>query len=93
MSGVNIPVDNFEDFVCKRDTTAKSEGSYKFTPCNGTYFKPVVRIKTYRGFLSQGQTVVMQMNLFQCLKCGAVHDVEKPEVQAHGGMTLKKLNP
>jgi len=94
VSNVNIPASEFKDFVCMKNVAIcknPEAKSYQFNPCGGSIFTPVMAVKTYQGFLSQSQKVIMSIQLFKCEKCGAIHDVNKPQDEAHGGLTMNQL--
>ena len=80
-----IPINAFADLIC--NARLKPE----LPKCNGNIFTQVFEVKYYRGLMSQGQTVLLQVPLFKCVKCGSIHDVNKPNAQAHGGLTLNEL--
>lgn len=73
MTQVQIPIDSFSDFVCGN---VEINSFYK-KPCDGLVFEKVVLIKTYKGILSSGNKVVMELPCVRCVKCGAVHNLNE----------------
>ena len=79
-----IPLHAFTDLVC--NAPLKPE----LPRCDSKTFTPVFAIKTYQGLMSNNQKVIAQQPLFKCVKCGAIHDLDK-KPSAHGGLTLNEL--
>lgn len=77
-----IPLTSFKHFVCTAPKPLGDLGDQGFkallgvTPlCNGREFQTVVRVKTYNGLLSQGETIIAQIPVFKCVACGAIYDL------------------
>lgn len=72
---IQIPIDAFQQFEC---TYVLSDNTKSFNPvtdiCRSTEFEQVFQLKTYKGLMSQGKRVVMQIPVFRCCKCGAIYD-------------------
>lgn len=86
MSNQNeIPITSFDSFVCNSAKSLLRER------CSGELFTSVTQIKTYKGFQSQNQLVIARIELFKCIKCGEIHDFNKPKAESHGGLTLNEL--
>ncbi len=75
---VQIPEKLFTGFICNREVEEVDyfDGSSSMVKCTGDTFEVITRVKTYRGLLSNGQTIIMQRPAFACRKCGAVHDIQ-----------------
>lgn len=69
---INIPQNAFNDFVC--DGLLQDAFSGR---CGYREFVPVFRLKVYRGLLTKGELVIVQVQLFKCVHCGTVHDLNK----------------
>jgi hypothetical protein len=69
----SIPLTAFTDFKCENRIQVQVTGQQLV--CGSREFMPVARIKTYRGMLSSGQTVIAQIQVFKCVACGAIHDL------------------
>jgi hypothetical protein len=72
---VQIPIDSFTDFVC--DSIPQSGSIFRQPKCDGVVFEKVLLIKTYKGILSGGNKVVMELPCVRCVKCGAVHNMNE----------------
>lgn len=71
-----IPLTSFTDYVCENKKAMELIGGKLGNQlCNSREFVPVVRLKTYKGLMSGGQQVVAQIQVFQCVACGAIHNM------------------
>jgi hypothetical protein len=67
-----ISLEAFTDFKCP--APVRVIGQMPRT-CNGDEFRPLVRLKTYKGLMSSGKTMIAQIQIFECVACGAIHDL------------------
>lgn len=70
-----IPITAFSDFDCDNKIPF-DDGAY-YERCNGREFTQVFQIKTYKGFQSNNQLVIAQIQVFQCVSCGAIHNLNE----------------
>lgn len=66
----NIPLTAFQDFVCGSEFSGFHKGT-----CSSLEFTNVVRVKTYKGLLSGGKRIIASIQVFKCVTCGAIHDL------------------
>lgn len=86
-----IPITAFTDFICREpQKVINIHTTEKVLVCDSVVFIPVVGIMTYKGFQSNNQLVIAQKPFFKCVKCGAIHDLDKQD-SAHGGRSLNNL--
>lgn len=65
-----LPLDAFKEFKCP--SVVRVTGQMP-RACNGSEFRSLVRLKTYKGVMSNNQVVIMQIQVFECVACGSIH--------------------